>query len=54
MPETAYVQQAILVKTQKQQQTVVYQQSSTEMFICKMKQKMQKHIYDSTRSNLGF
>ena len=53
MPETAYVQQAIATKQQKQK-AGEYKLGATELFVRQMQQQMQTTIYNCTRSNLGF
>ena len=53
MPETAYVQQVMTIKQQKQK-AEDYKLSTTELFVRQMQQQMQTTIYNCTRSNLGF
>ena len=53
MPETAYVQQAISTTIQTKKQTD-YTTSASKMFVIQMQKQMQEHIYNYTRSNLGF
>jgi len=53
MPETTYVQQAIATAKQNKQ-NADYNKYATDKFVNKMQQIMQQHIYNCTRSNLGF
>lgn len=53
MPETTYVQQAIAT-TKQNKQTADYSKYAAEKFVHQMQQAMQQHIYNYTRSNLGF
>ena len=54
MPNTAYVQQTITIKQQKQEAAIKYKTTSVD-FDCirKMTANMRQRVYDATRSNLG-
>ncbi len=53
MPETAYVQQAIST-TLKPKKQVDCTTRASNTFVIQMQKQMQEHIYNYTRSNLGF